>query len=59
MRRVLSEMVLGLRERRVMNVSEVGLDREVGDDWEGWCRVRDSVRVCVCVFVWVGGWMCV
>ena len=34
-----------------MKVAEVGLDREVGDDWEGWCRVGDSK----CVFVWVGG----
>ena len=30
-----------------------------GSQWDGWCRVGDSMCVCVCVFVWVGGWMCV
>ena len=46
------EMVVGLRERR---------DRKVGDaDWgagggqlDGWCRVGDSMCVCLCG--WVGG----
>ena len=46
--------MVGLRERWVMKVAEVGLDREVGnDDWEGWCRVGDSMCVCLCG--WVGG----
>ena len=46
------EMVVGLRERWVMKVAEVGFDRDAGGgEWNGWCGVGDCVCVCVCAFV--------
>ena len=41
-------------------VGEVTMERDAGgSQWDGWCRVGDCMCGCVCVFVWVGGWMCV